>query len=57
MNAICGLGWNTQSKLDDIQLVNEGAIAAQFIGQHPQELLAASRSVRCQRTSTWSRNA
>jgi uncharacterized protein len=40
MNAICGLGWKTLSKLDDIQLVNEGAIAEQFIGQHLQELLA-----------------
>jgi uncharacterized protein len=42
MNAICGLGWKTLSRLDDIQLVNEGAIAEQFIGQHLQELLAES---------------
>lgn len=42
MNAICGLGWHTLSKLDDIQLVNEGVIAEQFIGQHLLELLAAS---------------
>lgn len=42
MNAICGLGWNTLSGLDDIQLINEGAIAEQFIGQHLLELLAES---------------
>lgn len=42
MNAICGLGWNTISKMDDIQLINEGAIAEQFIGQHLQDLLADS---------------
>jgi uncharacterized protein len=40
MNAICGLGWSPLSKLDDIQLVNQGAIAEQFIGQHLLELLA-----------------
>jgi predicted AAA+ superfamily ATPase len=42
MNAICGLGWNTISGMDDIQLVNEGAIAEQFVGQHLQDLLADS---------------
>ena len=42
MNAICGLGWRTLSELDDAQLVNEGAIAEQFIGQHLLELLADS---------------
>jgi len=42
MNAICGLGWKTLSRLDDMQLVNEGAIAEQFIGQHLLELLAQS---------------
>jgi len=42
MNAICGLGWNALSRLDDRQLVNEGAIAEQFIGQHLLELLADS---------------
>lgn len=42
MNAICGLGWGNLSKLDDIQLINEGAIAEQFVGQHLLELLADS---------------
>jgi predicted AAA+ superfamily ATPase len=42
MNAICGLGWHNLSKLDDIQLVNEGSIAEQFIGQHLLDLLAES---------------
>ncbi len=40
MNAICGLSWNTLSALDDIQLINAGTIAEQFIGQHLLELLA-----------------
>jgi predicted AAA+ superfamily ATPase len=40
MNAICGLNWRTLSQLDDLKLVNEGAIAEQFVGQHLQALLA-----------------
>jgi len=42
MNAICGLGWNVISKLDEITLVNEGAMAEQFIGQHLVDLLSDS---------------
>ncbi|WGZ94865.1 MAG: ATP-binding protein [Candidatus Thiothrix putei] len=42
MNAICGLNWRTLSQFDDIKLVNEGAIAEQFVGQHLQALLAES---------------
>lgn len=42
MNAICGLGWDAISRLDDIRLINEGAIAEQFVGQHLQALLAES---------------
>ncbi len=42
MNAICGLNWRAISQFDDIKLVNEGAIAEQFIGQHLQALLADS---------------
>lgn len=42
MNAICGLNWRTISQLDDTKLINEGAIAEQFIGQHLQHLLADS---------------
>ncbi|MGH9917250.1 MAG: DUF4143 domain-containing protein [Nitrososphaerales archaeon] len=40
MNFICGLGWRSISRLDDIQLVNDGAIAEQFVGQHLQDVLA-----------------
>jgi len=42
MNAICGLGWNTLSQTTDTQLVNEGAIAEQFIGQHLQDFVSTS---------------
>ena len=42
MNAVCGLGWNAIGKLEETRLVNEGAVAEQFIGQHLQELLAPS---------------
>lgn len=42
MNAICGLGWNTISQMADAKLVNEGAIAEQFVGQHLQEILSTS---------------
>ena len=34
MNSICGLDWLAISTLDDRQLINEGALAEQFIGQH-----------------------
>lgn len=40
MNAVCGLDWRTVSQIDDTKLINEGAIAEQFIGQHLQYLLA-----------------
>jgi predicted AAA+ superfamily ATPase len=39
MNAICGLNWRNLSQLDEMKLINEGAIAEQFIGQHLQALL------------------
>ena len=42
MNALCGLGWNVLSSMSDAQLINEGAIAEQFIGQHLQQLLVGS---------------
>lgn len=42
MNAISGLDWNTIAKMQDRQLINEGAFAEQFIGQHLQYLLAES---------------
>jgi len=34
MNRICGLDWLAVSFLDDRQLINEGAMAEQFVGQH-----------------------
>ncbi len=42
MNAICGLNWRTLSQFDSTRLVNEGAIAEQFIGQHLQSFLTDS---------------
>jgi len=40
MNAICGLNWQELSQMDDVKLINQGAIAEQFVGQHLQALLA-----------------
>ena len=34
MNRLCGLDWLAVSSLDDRSLVNEGAMAEQFVGQH-----------------------
>ena len=42
MNAVCGLGWGSIEAMDDTRLVNEGAMAEQFIGQHLQDLLSES---------------
>jgi predicted AAA+ superfamily ATPase len=42
MNAICGLRWNAISQLNDKKLINEGAIAEQFIGQHLIDILSTS---------------
>ncbi len=42
MNAICGLDWNTISRMEETHLVNEGVIAEQFIGQHLLEMLSGS---------------
>src|SRR5688572_24607589 len=42
MNAIAGPDWNTLARMQDTQLINEGTIAEQFIGQHLQSLLAES---------------
>ncbi len=39
MNAICGLNWRNISQFDEMKLINEGAIAEQFIGQHLQASL------------------
>ena len=42
MNAVCGLGWTAIEGMNETRLVNEGAMAEQFIGQHLQDLLAGS---------------
>ncbi|MBW2738054.1 MAG: ATP-binding protein [Deltaproteobacteria bacterium] len=34
MNHVCGLDWPTLRRMNDVQLINEGAVAEQFIGQH-----------------------
>ena len=39
MNSICGLNWQVLSQFDELKLINDGAIAEQFIGQHLQTLL------------------
>ena len=40
MNAICGLPWETLASGGEAHLVNAGAVAEQFVGQHLQHLLA-----------------
>lgn len=40
MNAICGLDWRNISQMDEAKLINQGAIAEQFIGQHLQAMLS-----------------
>lgn len=34
MNHACGVDWLSLSRTDDVKLINEGAVAEQFIGQH-----------------------
>ena len=41
MNAVCGLDWQEIAEGTDVELVNGGAVAEQFVGQHLQYLLAA----------------
>ena len=40
MNAICGLSWEALASGSEASLVNAGAVAEQFVGQHLQHLLA-----------------
>ncbi|VAW36071.1 hypothetical protein MNBD_DELTA03-1673, partial [hydrothermal vent metagenome] len=40
MNAICGLDWRDLNGIDDAKIINQGAIAEQFIGQHLQAMLS-----------------
>lgn len=40
MNANCGLDWRNLSRMDEKKVINQGAIAEQFVGQHLQAILA-----------------
>jgi len=40
MNAICGLDWRNLSQMDEKKVINQGAIAEQFVGQHLQAMMA-----------------
>ena len=40
MNAVCGLDWRNLSQIEEKHIVNQGAIAEQFVGQHLQAILA-----------------
>ena len=42
MNAICGLDWNSLEQAPPDQLVNDGSVAEQFIGQHLLDVLSSS---------------
>lgn len=42
MNAICGMDWLALSQLTETKLVNEGAIAEQFIGQHLLDIISTA---------------
>jgi len=52
MNRHCGLDWLAFSRLSDQALVNEGAVAEQFIGQH---LLQSSEVFELPRLCYWLR--
>ena len=40
MNAVCGMDWYSLSQMDEKKLINQGAIAEQFVGQHLQAMLS-----------------
>jgi predicted AAA+ superfamily ATPase len=52
MNHVCGMDWRTLRRMTDIQLVNEGSVAEQFVGQH---LAFASRGVDAPNPVYWLR--
>ena len=52
MNRLCGLDWLALKELDDRQLVNEGALAEQFVGQH---LLYLEEGLETPRLNYWLR--
>jgi hypothetical protein len=52
VNHICGLDWLAINSLDDQQLVNEGGLAEQFVGQH---LLNMSNGLEAPQLHYWLR--
>ncbi|HDO30216.1 MAG TPA: ATP-binding protein [Desulfobacteraceae bacterium] len=40
MNAVCGMDWRSISRMDEKKIINQGAIAEQFVGQHLQALFS-----------------
>jgi predicted AAA+ superfamily ATPase len=52
VNHICGLDWLTISSYDTLQLINEGYLAEQFIGQH---LLYRSKGIHAPEVVYWLR--
>ena len=52
MNRLCGLDWLALQDLDDRRLVNEGALAEQFVGQH---LLYLEKGRETPRLNYWLR--
>ena len=52
MNHMCGVDWLALSRMDDTHLVNEGAVAEQFIGQH---LAYASAGTETPQVAYWLR--
>ena len=52
MNHVCGMDWLALSRMDDTRLVNEGAVAEQFVGQH---LAYAASGTESPRLAYWLR--
>jgi predicted AAA+ superfamily ATPase len=52
MNHLCGMDWRTLSRMNDVQLVNEGAVAEQYVGQH---LAFSSRGIDAPNPVYWLR--
>jgi predicted AAA+ superfamily ATPase len=46
MNHVCGMDWLALSRMDDARLVNEGAVAEQFVGQHLAYIAGGAESPR-----------
>ena len=55
MNRLCGLDWLALKDLDDRRLVNEGALAEQFVGQQAGMYLLRGFPLSHSFFSTWKR--